>query len=152
MQAQKEATRKEKQKWPPIRKHIVNGTLYWILDFGKVNGKRKRQVFKTKGEAEVEADKARITKRNEGILAFSLSPEVRAEAARCIKDLKPYGVTLTDAVKYYVKHVIAFRDAPKVKEIVSRLIDKAYSAKRREKTIVDLSYRLERFSIRSVRD
>jgi integrase len=148
MEAQKNSKKevRAKQKWPPVRKHIVNGTMYWVLDFGKVNGKRKRQVFKTKSEADLEADKARIAKKNEGVLAFSLSPEIRSEAARCIKDLKPYGVTLTDTVKYYIKHVIAFRDAPQVKEIVARLIDEARSAKRREKTIVDLSYRLEKFA------
>ena len=42
------------------------------MDLGLVEGKRDRQAFKTKDEAETYAEKARVQKQNEGLTAFSL--------------------------------------------------------------------------------
>lgn len=136
---------KTKQKWPPVRKHFVGSSTYWLVDLGKINGKRTRQVFKTRTEADTCAEQARIKRKNEGIAAFSLSEGMRVEAARCLEDLKPHGATLTEAVKYYVKHVLAFRTAPSVAEVIIQLIEAVKSKGRRKDTIADLEYRLGRF-------
>jgi len=60
--------------------------------------------------------------------------------------LRPYNATITEAVTYYVEHVLAYRNAPPVSEIVKCIVAEAESAGRRETTVKDLRLRLERFS------
>ena len=76
-----------------------------------IDGQRIRKTFKSREEAELFAAQLRIAKKNEGTAAFSLAPDERAEAAKCVNDLKRYGVSLTEAVRHYINHVLAYRNA-----------------------------------------
>ncbi len=111
-----------------------------------INGNRIRETFKTREEAETRAEQIRIAKKNEGTAAFSLSPDQRAEAGKCLADLQPYGVSLTEAVSHYVDHVLAYRNAPPICDIIQRMIADAKTAKRRARTVQDLQHRFARFS------
>jgi len=90
---------------------------------------------------------ARIARENEGVAAFSLTAETRAEAAKCLEWLRPYGAGLSEAVQYYVEHVLRFCDAPTVAEIIQRMVSDAKSLRRREQTVKELRNRLGRFAV-----
>ena len=66
------------------------------MDLGLIEGKRDRQTFKTRDEAETHAEKARIQKQNEGLTAFALPKEIRVDAAKATEILKPHGVTVSN--------------------------------------------------------
>jgi integrase len=111
-----------------------------------LKGERIRETFPTKEEAETRAAQIRQQRDNEGAAAFALPAAARVEAVNCGEMLKPYAATITEAVTYYVEHVLAYRNAPPVSEIVKRMVAEAESAGRRETTVKDLRLRLERFS------
>lgn len=141
-----ESKKPKRKLWPPVRERIGwNGKKAYLVDLGKLNGKRVRYSFSTKDEADTCAQQERIKRTNEGMAAFSLPANVRAEAAKCQEKLSPHGVSLTAVTDYYLKHVIAFQTAPKVSDAINVLV-KSKTGKRRERTVEDLTNRLERFS------
>lgn len=134
-------------KWPKLYKRSYpSGQVGYVVDLGLVNGRRDRQTFKTKEEADTHAEKARIQKQNEGLTAFTLPKEIRVDAAKASDILKPHNVSLVEAANYFLKHVIAFRTAPTVAKIVTSMLKDAESNGRRERTISDLRHRLELFA------
>ncbi|MCX6897237.1 MAG: hypothetical protein NT105_00925 [Verrucomicrobia bacterium] len=54
--------------------------------------------------------------------------------------------TITEAVDYYVEHVLRYRNAPTVADITQRMLDDAKQAGRRNWTIRDLRTRLNQFA------
>jgi integrase len=112
-----------------------------------VEGQRIRETFSTKAEAETRAAQIRNQVANEGAAAFALPATIRVEALKAVEKLKPYeGETITGAVEHYVEHVLKYRAAPTVTEIVNRLVAEAEGNKRRDRTIQDLRMRLEHFA------
>ena len=140
--------RAKRTLWPRIytRQHRSGQTGY-LVDLGDVKGKRIRRSFLTKATAEAFAEQARVARQNEGVGAFSLSQEARVFAAKCLEKLAPYNATLVEAVDYYVEHVLKYRNAPPVAEIVKQLLNDVAAAGRRERTIDDLRARLNRFAL-----
>ena len=92
-------------------------------------------------------EKLGIAKANEGQQLWSLTPDQRGEAARCYKLLLPYPeATLTAAVTNYIGHVLKYRSAPNIKELVKEHLQEVKSANRRQRTIEDLQHRLGKFA------
>ena len=140
--------RAKRNLWPRIyTRHHRSGQTGYLVDLGKVNGKRERKTFPTKQDAEVFAAQARATKANEGTAAFALSADSRVASAKCLEKFAPYSATLVEAVDCYVDHVLEFRAAPSVAEIVKQLLKDAEVAGRRERTIDDLKARLNQFGL-----
>ena len=137
---------KSKPSWPPIlRRRYSTGKIAFQVAL-MVNGVRTRRTFDTLKEAEEFAEQLRRTRENDGTAAFSLTPTQRADAAHCISLLAPHGLDLRQVTEYYLKHVVAYRKAPPVAEIVERLLAEVKANGRREKTQKDLRYRLGRFA------
>ena len=135
-----------KKLWPPIHEvSYTNGDTRWQVRY-QIDGKRTSEVFKTKAEAETAAAQVRLRVENEGAAGFSLPADIRAEASKAVETLQPYDATITEAVTYYVEHVLKFRNAPPVSELVKGIVAEAESAGRRDNTIKDLRNRLERFA------
>ena len=67
--------------WPKVRKDKSRGD--YLIDCGKVDGKRRVFRRKTVGEAVVKADELRKERERLGELAFALTAEQRIEAAQC---------------------------------------------------------------------
>ena len=66
--------------WPPIHAlTYTNGTTAWQVAC-MVNGKRIREAYPTKAEAETRAAEIRIQVENEGRAAFTMPTAVRVEA------------------------------------------------------------------------
>ncbi len=120
--------------WPPIHKLTYTNGGTGLQVACMVNGERIRETFKTVKEAETRAAQIRQQRDNEGAAAFTLPSAARVEAVNCGEMLKPYNATITEAVTYYVEHVLKFRNAPPVSELVKSMVAEAESAGRREDT------------------
>ena len=70
---------------------------------------------------------------------------IKVDAAKASVLLIPHSVSLEEAAKYYLKHVIAYRNAPTVSQIVERMIADAEKNDRRDRTVKDLKSRLGAF-------
>ena len=132
--------------WPPIHElTYTSGKRAWQVAC-MVNGQRIRDTYPTKAEAEDRAAAVRTQVDNEGRAAFTIPASVRVEAQKANEKLKPHKATITEAVNYYVDHVLKYRTAPTVTEIVKRLVAEAEGNKRRDRTVKDLRMRLEQFA------
>jgi len=117
-----------------------------MVDLGEINGKRERYSFKTREEADTFAELKKAEKQNQGVAALALSHAVKVDAAKAHAILGPHNVTQEEAAKYYFKHVIAYRNAPKLSEIVNRMISDAEKNDRRDRTVGDIKSRLTTFA------
>jgi integrase len=68
---------------------------------GYINGKRKREFFITKAEAQVHCEKRNIELENYGHTLTDMSRDLRSEAIACNTRMALLGVSLTTAVDYY---------------------------------------------------
>lgn len=137
---------KTKSAWPPIAARTYpSGETGWMVAC-QVDGKRIRETFPTKGEAESRAAQIRAQVQSEGNAAFSLDSSIRVEAVRAVEKLSPHNSTITEAVDHYVEHVLKYRTSPSVREIVEKLIADAIADRRRESTVIDLKSRLRTFA------
>lgn len=137
----------KRSKWPRI--HIAkhrSGQVSYQVDLGFVEGKRKRVNFATRTEAEAFAEQSRIARGNEGMAAFTLKQDVRLDAVKANRILAPHNITILESAKYYEKHVLAYKTAPIVKEVVARYIDDARNRNLRPTTVKDLHSRLTTFA------
>lgn len=136
-----------KSKWPRIyiAKHR-SGKVSFQVDLGFIEGKRKRVNFATKIEAQTFAEQSRIARANEGLAAFALPQHVRLDAAKAHQKLAPHNVTILEAAKYYEDHVLAYKTAPPIKEIVQQYLTDCKNRNLRHRTITDLEDRLNTFS------
>jgi len=143
-----QSTRKSKSKpsWPPIlaREYPSGKTAFQIAVM--VDGQRIRETFKTRAEAETRAQEIRAMRQREGAAAFTLPMEHRVEAAKSLDKLRQYNATIAEAVDYYVKHVLIYRNAPTVREIVTKLVDEKQKANKRPATLIELKHRLGHFA------
>lgn len=139
-------SKKKKELWPPIhRLTYTSGKAAWQVAC-MLKGKRIREAFPTREEAETRAAQIRQMVDNDGAAAFSLPADTRAEAAKCIELLKPYGATLTEACQHFVEKVLKFREAPAVADAVKRLLVEKEQKNLRPGTLNDLRHRWGKFA------
>ena len=143
----KKHSKSRQRQWPPVYSRTQrSGQVSYVVDLGLVNGKRERYSFKTKGEADSFAQLKRTERSNQGAKAILLSAATRQDAIAAEKLIKEHGVTLVESAQYYLDHVIAYRTAPTIGEIVNRMVANAEKNNRRERTVVDLKNRLHKFA------
>lgn len=139
-------TRRRRRTWPNVYSRLHrSGEKGFVVDLGLIDGKRARYSFTSKVEADAFAEAKRIERQNEGTAALALPLEVRQDAAKAYALLAPSGVSLVQAAEYYRQHVLAFREAPLIEEIVKRLLEDAKRNDRRDRTVAELKFRLEAF-------
>jgi integrase len=143
----KAAKAKRKRSWPNVYTRIHgSGQASYVVDIGLINGKRERHSFKTKAEAGTFAELKRTERQNQGTAALAMPQAIKVDAAKASALLIPHNVSLEEAAKYYLKHVIAYRDAPIISQIVDQMIAEAQKNDRRDRTVEDLKTRLTRFA------
>lgn len=139
--------KRKKGQWPNIYSRVHrSGETGFLVDLGFINGKRERHSFKTKGEADTFAEAKRAERLNEGTAALGLSQSARQDAVKALEILAPHDITLLQAAEHYSTHVLAYRNAPLVPEVVTRLIADAEKNDRRDRTVEELRSRLTAFS------
>jgi integrase len=95
-----------KKNWPKIRERTIDGHHYFVVDTRRYQrGVRigKEEYFTTKKRAEGRADVIRSELIELGSEPANISHALRADALRAEEMLKPYGVTVIQAVAEYVK-------------------------------------------------
>ena len=136
----------KRQTWPKIHTgKMPGGQPCWIIDT-QIDKKRIFRRFTIAQEADDFAADLRAQRQREGEAAFSIPATVRIEAVECADLLKPYGASIREACQWYAEHVLKYRNAPTVSEIVGKLIADTGAAGRRGLTTKDLRYRLGAFS------
>jgi integrase len=143
----KHQSKSKPRQWPNVYSRIQrSGQASYIVDLGLNSGKRERRSFKTKGEADSYAELKRTERKNQGATAVMLPNETRLDAIKAERILKSHGVSLATAAQYYFDHVIAYKNAPVVSEIVEKMVADAENNKRRDRTVTDLKNRLTKFA------
>jgi len=144
MKATKRAAKKSTPAWPTIReiKH-TNGTTFQV-DTRTLNGERKN--FKSIGEAESYAQQCRVLRINQGRNAFDISPTLRRMALEGAAKLKPYGVTLEDAVAFMLPHLEARNQSRTMDQAIDEIIRLKRQDGKRHRYILDLDNRLNAFA------
>ena len=102
-----------------IRKGSTTKPRWWRVNLGKkVTGTRKwRRIFRSEKDAKQFIDDVVIAVRKNGQSAFNIPQPVAVEAIALTKLLAPSGVSLTDAVKFFLRH-----NAATTGRIVDKLI------------------------------
>ncbi|MGD0652212.1 MAG: hypothetical protein ABSA97_13940 [Verrucomicrobiia bacterium] len=86
-------TNKLKQ-WPPIHELTYSsGRRGWQVCC-MVQGRRIREAYPTREQAEARAAQIRQMVDNEGAAAFTLPADARVEAGKCIEKLTPFNTTI----------------------------------------------------------
>ena len=89
-----------KKTWPKIRPDKTRNR--WIVDLGRIDGKRRQLYLPTKEAAECEAQRRRNARERVGAAACALTPVQLREAAEAYERLR--GAPILDAVDYYLTH------------------------------------------------
>jgi integrase len=111
-----------------------------------IQGRRIREAYPTKGEAETRAAEIRTMIENQGAAAFGISDRIRVQAGEASEKLKPYNATIIEAVDYYIEHVLAYRNKPTVNATIAEIVELKESNGRRRDTVENFRIRAERFA------
>ena len=82
-----------------------SATSTFVVEGLRIDGKRVRKFFKTKGEAKTWLNQTKIKLENEGIAALSIPDELRLMAAEWAAKLSPHGKTIADASRFYLDYI-----------------------------------------------
>jgi integrase len=114
-------------------------------------GKRKRKFFEAEAAAKAEAALKNAELTSKGVEHAEFPTALRIMAQNAVELLKPFGKTITDAVKHYVAHLKSVERSCTIAALVEEVIPakrKACGKKQRPASrdyIVDLTVRLGRF-------
>lgn len=144
-EAEKPAKKKARPQWPKIKEaRHRNGTKAWMVD-ARIGGRGERLYFKSKVEAETKAEQLRITRRNEGTAGVAIPEKLRVDAIECARLLEPLGVSLRDAVDYFITHARPSGGIKKVGAIIEEFLRAKKDANRRPEYLRVQKYILGKF-------
>ena len=129
-----------------LSKVKVNGRAYWCVTWPKIGKGRNRQFFQDKAEAQTVLQQKLIEQQNYGAAGTSFSERQRAEYLECMEQLHPFGVTIRDAVNFYVPHLRALKRTCTAAELVDELLKVKEADGASDRYLSDLRSRLSRFS------
>jgi integrase len=110
--------------WPKLRPFkTCRGKRVWIVD-ATLDGKRERKYFAAKKDAEVWQAQKAGERENLGRAAFAMPDAVRIEAAELHRKLGVIGVTLTDAVEFFLKHARSADEQRTVRQVIDEMLQK----------------------------
>lgn len=108
--------------WPRIyERKYPSGRVVYVVDCGMQHGKRVREVFNTKGEAESFAQQLRLGRHKHGAAIFLLPFDAQSDAVKLYEILKPHRIGFHDVIEHYSKDVIPYLHVPNVAEITEKL-------------------------------
>lgn len=127
------------------------GASYLVTVPSKLTGKlRERRQFAIREDAEQWATDRLAGYRKQGEDFFSLSDDERREITSALPDLRKHGVSISEAIRFAVKHLRPEGRTKTVADIVAELVaSKAQRFERgdlRERSYRDFRLRAERFA------
>jgi integrase len=129
-----------------LSKVKVNGRTFYCVTWPKIGKGRHRQFFKDKVEAETVLKQKLIERENFGTTGLSFNDRQRAEYLECAEKLQPFGVTIRDAVNFYVPHLRALKRTCSAAELVNELLRVKEADGASERYLSDLRSRLTQFA------
>jgi integrase len=125
---------------------VGNGQRLWCVTWPKIGKGRNRQFFKDKTEAETVLKQKLVAQENYGVTGLSLNDRQRAEYLECVEKLQPFGVTIRDAVNFYLPHLFASKRTCTAAELVEELLKIKEADGASARYLSDLRSRLTQFS------
>ena len=127
------------------------GASYLVVIPAKLTGRlRERKQFKTKTEAEAWAEKQFKGCKKQGEDFFALTDAERREVAANMPLLREHGVSISEAVRFALKHLRAEGRGKTLRQMVDELIaSKAQRFERgdlRQRSFEDFRHRAEKFA------
>lgn len=124
-----------------------SGKVVYQADLGEVDGKRVQKSFATKREAEEHVAKAKKARSRHGERAFALSSVEMADVVLARERLAVAGVTLTEAVDFYLRHAAVVKERVLLSELVSRFIRSREDTGRSDAYVSQLKVSLKAFAL-----
>lgn len=133
--------------WPHqyVRMYPSGETSY-VVDLGKINGKRKRRTFPTKAQADKFARRVRRLRDKQGASAFTLPFEVLGQAKRLYDLLDPHGIMFDDVYRHYAEEMIPYLKVPNAGEIAGQLMTRLKERGNRPSSIKSVESLLKEFT------
>jgi integrase len=125
---------------------IGNGQRLWCVTWPKIGKGRNRQFFKDKEEAETVLQQKLVEQENYGTAGTSFNERQRAEYLECTEKLQPFGMTIRDAVNFYLPHLQATKRTCTAAELVDELLEVKEADGASERYLSDLQSRLTQFA------
>src|SRR4029079_3900650 len=120
---------------------------YVTIPNGK--GGRKRRFFDHSAEGKREAksliEVLKTQKENEWMTAFGLSAELRIEAVKCHGLLESANATLTDAVKFFLKHAKPAGGTTSLADAITEFLVSKRKSGRKDSYVRNLEFVLNYF-------
>jgi len=98
------------------------GTISWQVDYGVVDGERKRVSFEDRAAAERALSQARDARRRLGALGVTASPVEMAEFVTARERLRESGATIAQAVEFFMEHGLRVKSPKLVPVLVEDFI------------------------------
>jgi len=114
----------QKKSWPLIRPRLNRhgAVVSYMVDGGMMNGKRVRYFYKTRRDADTQAELMRVARSNEGTDAFGLAARDRIDAESSLELLRPHGITLRQAAQFYLDNIEIIKTAKTFSEVLVELL------------------------------
>jgi integrase len=129
-----------------LSKVKVNGRAFWCVTWPKIGTGRNRQFFKDKAEAGTVLKQKLTEQENYGTAGTSFNERHRAEYLECTEKLQPFGMTIRDAVNFYLPHLKATKRTCTAAELVDELLRDKEADGASERYLSDLRSRLTQFA------
>jgi integrase len=100
----------------------ASGLIGWQLDYGVVNGRRKQVAFSRLKEAQKALKDAQTARQRHGEMGVALTTAELADAMLASGKLAEHGVSLIEAVDFYLAHAKAVKRKVLIGELVTLFI------------------------------
>lgn len=112
-----------KRALPRIVPYRHSATSSYVIEGLRINGKRVRKFFATKGEAKTWLEQKKVQIENEGTAALTMPDALRIMAATCTERLLPYGKSIADATDFYIEYLKRTARSCTFAELVASFIE-----------------------------
>lgn len=118
------------------KRKLPSGNYSWLLDYGLVEGERRRVSFgEDKAGAERALAKAKAAVVTHGELGLSASPMEMAEFLTLMERLRKAGASISEAVEFYMRHGTLVKAPVLLPELVESFIWSRAEAGRSPRTL-----------------
>ena len=125
---------------------MVNGEPFYLVRFPQPNGRGGRRHFKLKSDAQTFLEQKAVEIENHGTAAGSLNERERSEYLECREALRPYGVSLREAVRMLKPQLAQRNQSCLVPDAVAELLKAKQADGLSQRYLKDLGTRLGIFA------
>src|SRR6266478_2080803 len=129
-----------------LTKVKVNGKRMYCVTWPKIGKGRNRQFFKNKSDASTFLGQKLVEQENFGTAGLAFDEKQRAEYLESSDELRPFNVTLRDAVKFYLPYLQATNRTCTATQLADELVKVKKSDGASHRYIGDLQSRLKQFA------